>query len=128
EQQRFDAVITDMRLPDGLGLDLLQRMASQQRPERCVVMTPSGSAENAVEALKAGAYDYLTKPVDLKQFRAVVASALGGAPATVPTMVPSSPPSETATVATAASVIRAPRPSPPAPAPVSQALSRMAGN
>src|SRR4029453_550732 len=82
EQQRFDAVITDMRLPDGLGLDLLQRMASQQRPERCVVMTPSGSAENAVEALKAGAFDYLTKPVDLKQFRSVVASAISenGAP------------------------------------------------
>ncbi|MBC5785154.1 sigma-54-dependent Fis family transcriptional regulator [Ramlibacter sp. USB13] len=76
EQQRFDAVITDMRLPDGLGLELLQRMSSQQRPERCVVMTAYGSAENAVEALKAGAFDYLTKPVDLKQFRTVVASAI----------------------------------------------------
>jgi two-component system response regulator PilR (NtrC family) len=76
EQQRFDAVITDMRLPDGLGLELLQRMTAQQRPERCVVMTAYGSAENAVEALKAGAFDYLTKPVDLKQFRTVVASAI----------------------------------------------------
>ena len=38
---RFDAVITDMRLPDGLGLDLLQRMSAQQRSERCVVMTAS---------------------------------------------------------------------------------------
>lgn len=76
QQQRFDAVITDMRLPDGLGLDLLHRMAAQQRPERCIVMTAYGSAENAVEALKAGAFDYLTKPVDLKQFRTVVASAI----------------------------------------------------
>ena len=76
EQRRFDAVITDMRLPDGQGLDLLQRMVAQQRPERCVVMTAYGSAENAVEALKAGAFDYLTKPVDLKQFRTVVASAI----------------------------------------------------
>ena len=76
DQQRFDAVITDMRLPDGLGLELLQRMVSQQRTERCVVMTAYGSAENAVEALKAGAFDYLTKPVDLKQFRTVVASAI----------------------------------------------------
>ena len=76
EQRRFDAVITDMRLPDGLGLDLLQRMVAQQRPERCVVMTAYGSAENAVEALKAGAFDYLTKPVDLRQFRSVVASAI----------------------------------------------------
>jgi two-component system response regulator PilR (NtrC family) len=76
EQRRFDAVITDMRLPDGLGLELLQRMGAQQRPERCIVMTAYGSAENAVEALKAGAFDYLTKPVDLKQFRTVVASAI----------------------------------------------------
>ncbi|NKE67742.1 sigma-54-dependent Fis family transcriptional regulator [Ramlibacter sp. RBP-2] len=76
EAQRFDAVITDMRLPDGLGLELLQRVAGQQRSERCIVMTAYGSAENAVEALKAGAFDYLTKPVDLKQFRSVVASAI----------------------------------------------------
>src|SRR4051812_2288267 len=65
DRQRFDAVITDMRLPDGVGLELLHRMAAQQRPERCIVMTAYGSAENAVEALKAGAFDYLTKPVDL---------------------------------------------------------------
>ncbi len=76
EQRRFDAVITDMRLPDGLGLELLQRVGAGQRPERCIVMTAYGSAENAVEALKAGAFDYLTKPVDLKQFRTVVASAI----------------------------------------------------
>src|SRR6476620_2159498 len=73
---RFDAVITDMRLPDGLGLELLRELVLQQRPERCVVITAHGSAENAVEALKAGAFDYLTKPVDLKQFRNVVASAI----------------------------------------------------
>jgi two-component system response regulator PilR (NtrC family) len=76
EQRRFDAVITDMRLPDGVGLELVQRMVAQQRPERCVVMTAYGSAESAVEALKAGAFDYLTKPVDLKQFRTVVAEAI----------------------------------------------------
>jgi len=76
EAGRFDAVITDMRLPDGLGMEILQRLQQHQRGERCVVMTAYGSAENAVEALKAGAFDYLTKPVDLKQFRAVVASAV----------------------------------------------------
>jgi two-component system, NtrC family, response regulator PilR len=72
----FDAVITDMRLPDGLGMELLRDLSAQQRPERCVVITAHGSAQNAVEALKAGAFDYLTKPVDLKQFRTVVASAI----------------------------------------------------
>src|SRR6478752_1415191 len=76
QDKKFDAVITDMRLPDGQGLELLRRMLAGQRAERCIVMTAYGSAENAVEALKAGAFDYLTKPVDLKQFRSVVASAI----------------------------------------------------
>ena len=74
--QRFAVVITDMRLPDGLGLELLRELSAAQRPERCIVITAYGSAENAVESLKSGAFDYLTKPVDLKQFRAVVRSAL----------------------------------------------------
>ncbi len=78
ENHFFDAIITDMRLPDGLGLELLHEMVKAQRTERCVVITAHGSAENAVEALKAGAFDYLTKPVDLKQFRSVVASAVQG--------------------------------------------------
>ena len=76
DEHRFDAVITDMRLPDGLGLTLIQQIRAQQRTERCVVITAYGSAENAVESLKAGAFDYLTKPVDLKQFRTVIASAV----------------------------------------------------
>jgi two-component system response regulator PilR (NtrC family) len=89
----FDAVITDMRLPDGTGLDLLQRLDLSGRSERTIVITAYGSAENAVEALKAGAYDYLTKPVDLKQFRAVVASATAhdrtqGAPTAVAALKP----------------------------------------
>jgi len=71
-------------MPDGTGLDLLRRLEEAGRRERAIVITAYGSAENAVEALKAGAYDYLTKPVDLRQFRAVVASALGRAPAVAP--------------------------------------------
>ena len=73
----FRAVISDMRLPDGTGLDLLQWLESSGRPEKVIVVTAYGSPENAVTALKAGAFDYLTKPVDLRQFRAVVASAMG---------------------------------------------------
>jgi two-component system response regulator PilR (NtrC family) len=76
----YQLVITDMRLPDGSGLDLLRRIDDAGRREKAIVITAYGSPENAVEALKAGAYDYLTKPVDLRQFRAVVASALGRMP------------------------------------------------
>ncbi|GAB4041387.1 MAG: two-component system response regulator PilR [Rubrivivax sp.] len=80
EARRYELLITDMRLPDGSGLDLLARLEAAGRPEKAMVITAYGSPENAVEALKAGAYDYLTKPVDLRQFRASVASALGRVP------------------------------------------------
>ena len=87
--QRFDLVITDMRLPDGSGIDVLKGVRAQQRSERCIVITAYGSAENAVESLKAGAFDYLTKPVDLKQFRTVVAAAAHGVPAALTAHAPS---------------------------------------
>jgi len=123
----YSAVITDMRLPDGTGLDVLRWLEDSGRREKTIVITAYGSAENAVEALKAGAYDYLTKPVDLKQFRAVVASALGrGGANSPPTIDPATLPSESGAPAAAV----APRPAPVAAvpaAPVSQALLRMAG-
>jgi two-component system response regulator PilR (NtrC family) len=84
EGRRFHAIITDMRLPDGLGIELLRELNQSQRSERAIVITAHGSAENAVEALKCGAFDYLTKPVDLKQFRSVVASALHSVPGSGP--------------------------------------------
>ena len=99
KDRTYSAVITDMRLPDGSGLDLLAKLEQGGRREKALVITAYGSAENAVEALRAGAYDYLTKPVDLRQFRAVVASALGRAPQTAPTVVPSSLPSAAASSA-----------------------------
>ncbi|MFM2059562.1 MAG: hypothetical protein RLY71_3947 [Pseudomonadota bacterium] len=77
EQHAYSAVITDLRLPDGTGMDLLRRLEQAGRPEKTIVITAYGTPENAVLALKAGAYDYLTKPVDLRQFRNVVASAIG---------------------------------------------------
>ncbi|MFM2112160.1 MAG: hypothetical protein RLZZ271_820 [Pseudomonadota bacterium] len=78
EDQGFDLLLTDMRLPDGLGLALLQEVAISQGAMKCIVITAYGSAENAVQALKAGAFDYLTKPVDLQRLRQVVKSALEG--------------------------------------------------
>ncbi len=135
-ERRYSAVITDMRLPDGTGLEVLRHLEDAGRHEKTIVITAYGSAENAVEALKAGAYDYLTKPVDLKQFRAVVASALGRGPSTVPTIEPSSLPS--AHAAAVSEDIKAPplaaraKPVPVATAtsesePSSPALKRMAG-
>lgn len=75
--RHFTLVISDMRMPDGSGLDLLARLQAEGRTERMIMITAYGSPENAVQALKAGAYDYLTKPVDPAQFRRVVASATG---------------------------------------------------
>jgi two-component system response regulator PilR (NtrC family) len=75
---RYRLAIVDMRLGDGNGMDLLRMVQQAQRSERVVVATAYGSADNAVEALKAGAFDYLSKPVDLRQLRLVVKSALAG--------------------------------------------------
>ncbi len=128
KDRTYSAVITDMRLPDGTGLDLLRWLEESGRREKAIIITAYGSAENAVEALKAGAYDYLTKPVDLKQFRAVVASSLGrpGAAGTPP-IDPASLPSQTGAPPSAPAA-RAPAPAPAPALPASQALLRMAGS
>lgn len=81
-ERRYAVVLTDMRLPDGTGLELLRALAHEGRSERAIVITAYGSADNAVEALKAGAFDYLTKPVAPARLRQTVAAALAaGAPA-----------------------------------------------
>lgn len=102
QAETYSAVITDMKLPDGSGLSLLRWLEQAGRPEKAIVITAFGSAENAVEALKAGAYDYLTKPVDLRQFRLVVGSALGRVAAEpLPAAAGSVPPEEAAPPASA---------------------------
>jgi two-component system response regulator PilR (NtrC family) len=72
----FDLCLTDMRLPDGEGLDLVRHIGSLEADLPVAVITAHGSAENAVAALKAGAFDYVSKPVGLEQLRALVKSAL----------------------------------------------------
>ncbi|HUN91211.1 MAG TPA: sigma-54 dependent transcriptional regulator [Burkholderiaceae bacterium] len=72
--------LTDMRLPDGSGLDLVREVAARSGGPRIAVITAFGSAENAVAALKAGAFDYVTKPLDLDHLRTLVRSALRDAP------------------------------------------------
>ncbi len=73
---RYHLCLTDMRLPDGEGLDLVRHIAALPGDLPVAVITAYGSAENAVAALKAGAFDYVSKPVGLEQLRALVKSAL----------------------------------------------------
>jgi two-component system response regulator PilR (NtrC family) len=76
QSKRYDLCLTDMRLPDGDGLELVRFIGAQCADLPVAVITAFGSTENAVAALKAGAFDYLTKPLSLDQLRALVKSAL----------------------------------------------------
>ena len=75
-ETRFDLCLTDMRLGDGEGLDLVRHIAGLGFDLPVAVITAFGSAENAVAALKAGAFDYVSKPIGLDQLRALVNSVL----------------------------------------------------
>ncbi len=74
--QHFDLCLTDMRLPDGEGLQIVQHIQKQGLDIPIAVITAYGSTENAVLALKAGAFDYLSKPIVLEQLRTLIKSAL----------------------------------------------------
>jgi two-component system response regulator PilR (NtrC family) len=76
DSQSFDLCLTDMRLPDAEGLRVVEHITEKGLDVPVAVMTAYGSAENAVAALKAGAFDYLAKPVALEQLRALVKQAL----------------------------------------------------
>src|SRR6202166_3724742 len=76
DTQAFDLCLTDMRLPDGEGLTVVEHITNKGLDVPVAVITAFGSAENAVAALKAGAFDYLAKPVALEQLRALVKQAL----------------------------------------------------
>ncbi|MDR1745607.1 MAG: sigma 54-interacting transcriptional regulator, partial [Planctomycetota bacterium] len=76
EERRFDLVLSDLKLPDGSGLEVMRRL-KQINPDTPVVMiTGHATIDNAVEATRMGAYEYLTKPVDLNRLRIVIANAL----------------------------------------------------
>jgi len=76
DTEPFDLCLTDMRLPDGEGLRVVEHITQKGLDVPVAVITAFGSAENAVAALKAGAFDYLAKPVALEQLRALVKQAL----------------------------------------------------
>ncbi|MEI8062508.1 MAG: sigma-54 dependent transcriptional regulator [Verrucomicrobiota bacterium] len=76
ETQPVDVLLTDLRMPGDDGLKLLRRAGSLSNPPISIMMTAYGSIENAVEAMKAGAYHYVTKPVNLDELELVIGRAL----------------------------------------------------
>ncbi len=75
-EQRYNLCLTDMHLPDGDGLQVVQHITRHNLDVPCAVITAHGNMENAIAALKEGAFDYLAKPVALDQLRVLVKSAL----------------------------------------------------
>ncbi|WP_295362198.1 sigma-54 dependent transcriptional regulator [Arenimonas sp.] len=75
-QSRYDLCLTDMRLPDGSGQELIEHIAQRYAETPVAMITAFGNVEAAVDALKAGAFDFVTKPVDLSVLRRLVQHAL----------------------------------------------------
>lgn len=76
ERESFDLCLTDMRLPDGTGLDIIEFVQKNYNQTPIAMITAYGCVETATQALKAGAFDFITKPVDLVRLRELVNSAL----------------------------------------------------
>ena len=76
KQQPFDLCLTDMRLPDGSGLDLVAYVQKHHPQLPIAVLTAYGNVELAVESLKLGAFDFLSKPVNLTRLRSLISNAL----------------------------------------------------
>ena len=76
ESTPVDVMLTDLRMPGVDGLGLLRRAMSLTNPPVCIMMTAYGSIENAVQAMQAGAYHYVTKPVNLDELELVIQRAL----------------------------------------------------
>jgi two-component system response regulator PilR (NtrC family) len=76
KKHKFDVCLTDMRLPDGDGLELVQWIQTNAPGLPVAVITAHGNVETAVQALKLGAFDFISKPLDLGNLRNIVANAL----------------------------------------------------
>jgi two-component system response regulator PilR (NtrC family) len=76
KQKTFDLCLTDMKLPDGNGLELVDFMQAQPSPIPVAVITAHGNMESAILAMKKGAFDFVSKPVDLAALRLLVNNAL----------------------------------------------------
>ena len=76
QSHHFDLCLTDMRLPDGDGLSIVRHIQQHFTSTPVAMITAYGSLDTAISALKAGAFDFLTKPVDLARLRELVSTAL----------------------------------------------------
>src|SRR4026207_283940 len=76
ERETVDLVLTDLRLAGGDGMQLIERALQMPPPPICVMMTAYGSVDTAVEAMKRGAYDFVTKPLNLDKVEMLIARAL----------------------------------------------------
>ena len=75
-EEEFDLILTDLRLPDGDGMELLEEAKRLSAGSPVILITGHGSEETAVQAMKKGAFNYLSKPLDLNRLRAEIESAL----------------------------------------------------
>ena len=76
KKNKFDICLTDMRLPDGNGLELVSYIQANTPQLPVAVITAHGNMESAIQALKSGAFDFLSKPVDLEVLRSLVRAAI----------------------------------------------------
>ena len=74
--EKFSLCLTDMRLPDGDGIELVKYIQAEYKQMPVAMITAHGSTETAIKALKAGAFDFVSKPVDLQKLRDLINSAL----------------------------------------------------
>src|SRR5919197_5179520 len=78
ERQNIDVLLTDLRLGAEDGMQLIDRALKLPHPPICIMMTAYGSVDTAVEAMKRGAYDFVTKPLNLDKVELLIARALQG--------------------------------------------------
>ena len=77
----FDLVLTDLRMPEADGMSVLDAAMSKAHPPKCIMLTAYGSIQDAVTAMKKGAFDFVTKPVKLAKLEEVISAALNSRPA-----------------------------------------------
>src|SRR5947199_9536639 len=77
DREQVDVLLTDLRLGSEDGMSLIDRALKRPQPPICIMMTAYGSVDTAVEAMKRGAYDFVTKPLNLDKVEMLIARALG---------------------------------------------------